>query len=691
MFPVGFILSYLYSVSRVVVALLVEKETKARELMRILGVDERVILVAWFLTYLQLLLVASLLQTLGAHRVLFQHSDFRLLFLFFFTFALSSFGYGFLISSLFSRARAGSFVDMGLFFMMFFVSFGFSDSAGKLQRTWACLLSTVALAPGISILTTVETVGVGLTRENVNDVIDNFRFVTAIWMQTLDFVVYVLVGLYLERVVPREFGVAEKWYFCLTPSHWRRVLATYRGRQPTSTTAALNSAHRHPQSLEPAESGTGEEKRQDDRHSEPVSAEMEQQEIDGRAVMVTNPRKVFGVPGSTKVALKGLSLAFYEGQITCLLGHNGAGKTTLMSILTGMTSPSSGDAWIRGYSVATDMPSVRRSLGYCPQHSVLYPELTVEEHLRFYGRVKGLHESVGLAQEVEKKILEVGLTEKRCVQSHALSGGMKRKLSLAIVFLGDSRAVFLDEPTSEMDPHSRRSTWELIQNNRRDRVLILTTHFMDEADILGDCIAILADGELRCVGSSLFLKNRFGVGYRLSFVQRTYESGAKPALASTGKEKKLHVLIRQHVPEARMDTEIGTELTFVLLFECASRFPTLFDTIEKDLETLRVLSFAISDTTLEEIFLRDAEGAYKDNPDDIVAAATASPLASSPSSIHSPSVPISIQDKRGSTGYAPHARLSRRSQCSSKRCSGNYSCALNATEACCSSAPSCRS
>lgn len=613
-FPVGFILSYLYSVSRVIVALLMEKETKSRELMRILGVDERTILFAWFLTYLQLLLVASLLQTLGAQSVLFQNSDFTPLFLFFFSFALSSFGYGFLVSSLFSRARAGSFVGMGVFFMMFFVSFGFSDSSGELQRTWACLLSPVALAQGISIITHVETVGVGLNSVNTNEVIDNFRFVSAIWMQTLDFFAYVLVGLYLERVVPREFGVAETWYFCLIPSRWQRALATQRGRQTVSAADALNDAHRQLQVATTGGGATNCDDRQD-RSIEEVTAAMKQQELDGRAVVIANLRKEFDVPGGKRVALKSLSMAFYEGQITCLLGHNGAGKTTLMSILTGMLPPSSGDAWIRGHSIVTNIRRVRQSLGYCPQHSVLYPELTVEEHLRFYGRVKGLRGGAALELEIEKKIQEVGLTEKRRVQSHALSGGMKRKLSLAVAFLGESRVVFLDEPTSGMDPYSRRSTWELIQDNRRDRVLILTTHFMDEADILGDRIAIMADGELRCVGSSLFLKNRFGVGYRLSFVQaqRVCERTGKPMSAvvtSSGVDAGLHALILQHVPEARVDTDVGTELTYLLPFECSPQFPAMFEAIEADQQRLGVLSFAISVTTLEEIFLHVAESRY---------------------------------------------------------------------------------
>ncbi|KAF1328335.1 hypothetical protein FI667_g6955, partial [Globisporangium splendens] len=165
-----------------------------------------------------------------------------------------------------------------------------------------------------------------------------------------------------------------------------------------------------------------------------------------------------------------------------------------------------------------------------------------------------------------------------------------------------------------MDPHSRRSTWELIQNNRRKRVLILTTHFMDEADILGDRIAIMADGELKCVGSSLFLKNRFGVGYRLSFVQVQRDNhltlgGNKDG----GYAQPLYSPIPQHIPKAKVDTDIGTELTFQLPFESSSSFPALFEEIESKQQDLGVLSFAISVTTLEEIFLRVAEGTAATN------------------------------------------------------------------------------
>ncbi|CAN0520838.1 unnamed protein product, partial [Ectocarpus sp. 8 AP-2014] len=126
---------------------------------------------------------------------------------------------------------------------------------------------------------------------------------------------------------------------------------------------------------------------------------------------------------------------------------------------------------------------------------------------------------------------DVGLTEKENELTTTLSGGQKRKLSVGIALIGGSKVVFLDEPTSGMDPHSRRFTWDLIRKNREGRVIVLTTHFMDEADLLGDRVAIMADGALRCCGSSIFLKNYYGVGYNLTIVREIQgaESDMKPA------------------------------------------------------------------------------------------------------------------------------------------------------------------
>ena len=215
---------------------------------------------------------------------------------------------------------------------------------------------------------------------------------------------------------------------------------------------------------------------------------------------------------------------------------SGAGKTTTISMLTGLISATSGDATMYGKSIRDSMLDLRQSMGVCPQHNVLWDELTVEEHLVYFAGIKGV-DADKVANEVNAIIREVGLVEKANAPSGALSGGQKRKLSVAIALIGDPKIVFLDEPTSGMDPFSRRSTWNLLkvrtahsirccvslvscalylttaavcarQSKAKGRITVLTTHFMDEADLLGDRIGIMSDGALRCLGSPMFLKHR---------------------------------------------------------------------------------------------------------------------------------------------------------------------------------------
>ena len=167
---------------------------------------------------------------------------------------------------------------------------------------------------------------------------------------------------------------------------------------------------------------------------------MEPELEDKAAVIIECLSKSF----NDKVAVDNLSLTMYEGQITALLGHNGAGKTTTMTMLTGLTRPSSGHCTIYGQDIGSDMKDIRGQIGICPQHSVLFDTLSVSEHLHLYCAIKGIPSEEAEAQ-VTDHIQMVGLTEKRHVYAMALSGGMKRKLSVAIALLGDSKVVFLDE------------------------------------------------------------------------------------------------------------------------------------------------------------------------------------------------------------------------------------------------------
>ena len=189
---------------------------------------------------------------------------------------------------------------------------------------------------------------------------------------------------------------------------------------------------------------------------------------------------------------------------------NGAGKTTTFSMLTGLIPQTSGTVDYFSYNIDSDMEEVRKIMGVCPQFDILFDDLTVIEHLELYANLKGMPK-LEISAAVSKMIIDLKLEDKTNYQAKNLSGGQKRKLSTGIAFIGGSKLIFLDEPTTGMDPTNRRVVWDLLKKYKEDRIIILTTHFMDEAEYLGDRIGIMGDGVLKCCGSVGFLKNVYGI------------------------------------------------------------------------------------------------------------------------------------------------------------------------------------
>jgi len=164
-------------------------------------------------------------------------------------------------------------------------------------------------------------------------------------------------------------------------------------------------------------------------------------------------------------------------------------------------------------------------MGVCPQHDVLFEYLTPKEHLSIFYDLKG-GDPLKKDQEIVDLIRDVGLEDDKDKTAGSLSGGNRRKLSVAIAICGGSKLGLLDEPTAGMDLGARRALWDMLKNYRSNKIIILTTHYMDEADVLGDRIGIMAKGQMMCLGSSLFLKKRFGAGYKLTMVKAVKEPNA---------------------------------------------------------------------------------------------------------------------------------------------------------------------
>ena len=187
-------------------------------------------------------------------------------------------------------------------------------------------------------------------------------------------------------------------------------------------------------------------------------------------------------------------------------------------MLTGLIPSTEGEVRVFGINCFERMAEVRQFLGVCPQHDVLFDDLSPIEHLQVFYAFKSGDPSLQ-NQEIVDLIRDVGLEEDQHKPASSLSGGNRRKLSVAIALCAQSRLVLLDEPTAGMDLGARRAMWDMLKNYRSNRIIILTTHYMDEADVLGDRVAIMARGEMKCIGSPLFLKKRFGAGYKLTMVK----------------------------------------------------------------------------------------------------------------------------------------------------------------------------
>src|SRR5271165_7094513 len=209
------------------------------------------------------------------------------------------------------------------------------------------------------------------------------------------------------------------------------------------------------------------------------------------------------------VAVDNVSLDVRPGEIFGFLGPNGAGKSTTIRILCGLMAPTSGKATVAGFDVATQSEEIKRNIGYMSQKFSLYDDLTVEENIEFFGGVYGVS-SEKLAEREEYVLKMAGLEDKRKMMTRLLAGGWKQRLALGCAILHEPPILFLDEPTSGVDPIARRSFWELIyQLSEAGHTIFVTTHYMDEAEYCHR-IALMYRGKVTALGTPEELKQSLG-------------------------------------------------------------------------------------------------------------------------------------------------------------------------------------
>uniref|UniRef100_A0A3Q2PT03 Cholesterol transporter ABCA5 n=1 Tax=Fundulus heteroclitus TaxID=8078 RepID=A0A3Q2PT03_FUNHE len=576
------VLAFTPFVTFLIVNVAAEKEHRLKDTMTMMGLYDTAFWLSWGLLYAALVTAMSILMAvIATYTALFPYSDFFVIFFLIFLYGISSIFFSFMLTPLFKKPKFASTVGS-----MLTVVFGCMSLFTVLMQdfpqplVWLlCLLSPSAFSIGIAQVVYLEAQGDGAVFSSLTN--GPHPLYVPLLMLALDCILYLLLAVYLDQVLPGEFGIKRSMLYFLKPSYWSK----HRKRYVEVSSVYDAEANGAPGG---------------DECVEPVSPEFRGKE----AIRISNIHKVYKDKENTVEALRGLTFDIYEGQITALLGHSGAGKSTLMNILCGICPPTNGSATIYGLPVAevAEGSEMKQLVGICPQFNIIFDVLTVEEHLRIFAAIKGIPPA-DVDAEVTRVLKDLDLEKIMTAQAKNLSGGQKRKLSVGIAILGDPKILLLDEPTAGMDPCSRHQVWSLLKSRQAGRVIVLSTHYMDEADILADRKAVISQGQLKCVGSSLYLKIKCGVGYHL-----------RMSISEGCDAEKVALLMKQHVPKAKLSQQHGAELTFTLPFESMNTFPGLFSELDSQPQ-LGIINYGVSMTTLEDVFLRLESEAEVDQAD----------------------------------------------------------------------------
>ncbi|KAG6412263.1 hypothetical protein SASPL_124937 [Salvia splendens] len=614
--PTFFLAISMFSFVFQISALIMEKELKLRQTMTMMGLYDTAYWLSWFTWEGILTLISSLLTVLFGMMFgfdFFLNNSFAVVFLLFYLFQLSMVGFAFMLSAFIGKSSSSTTVGYFVFIIglltQLVTTFGFpySRDFSKIYQTVWSFFPPNLFAAGLNLLShaseTPQDPGVSWKGRLRCTPGDEECVITIngiyIWLVSTSCLWFIL-AIYLDNIFPNASGARKSAFYFLVPGYW-----TGKGgnKSEEGSVCSCVSSIPHLENIHPDDEDVQEEEtivRQQAAGANVDSSIAVQ--IRGLVKTYAGERSI-GCCRCKRTspyhALKGIWMNFPKDQLFCLLGPNGAGKTTAINCLTGITPVTSGDALIYGNSIrnSTGMSTIRRMIGICPQFDVLWDALSGLEHLYLFANIKGLNPA-SIESDIEKLLGEVKLTESAKVRAGSYSGGMRRRLSVAMALIGEPKLLIMDEPTTGMDPITRRHVWDVIEGAKRGRAIILTTHSMEEADILGDRIGIMAKGRLRCIGTSIRLKSRFGTGFiaNISFVDDV----------SNSQHVAVKELFKSHL-DVTPKEESKSFLTFVIPHEKEKLLKSFFTELQEKEKELGIADIQLGLTTLEEVFLNKAK------------------------------------------------------------------------------------
>ncbi|KAK1357752.1 ABC transporter domain-containing protein [Heracleum sosnowskyi] len=582
----------------VLTSLVYEKEQNLRIMMKMHGLGDGPY---WMITYAYFLVISSVYMfafvIFGSVVGLkfFTLNDYSIQFVFYLIYVNLQISLAFLVAAIFSNLKTATVIGYilvfgsGLLGGFLFQSFVEDES---FPRGWIIVME---IYPGFSLYRGLYefsqyaingfSLGIdGMHWKDLNDGANGMKEILIIMF--VEWLVVLSVAYYIDQVVALGSGVGRN------PLYFLQKLQ----KKPSSLSTKSD--------LQRQRSQVSDQIEKQDVVQEKVRVEqLLLEQSTSHSIVCDDLQKVYpGRDGNPeKFAVRGLSLALPQGECFGMLGPNGAGKTSFINMMIGLIKPTSGTAYVEGLDIRTNMDGIYSNMGVCPQHDLLWNTLTGREHLLFYGRLKNLKGSA-LTQAVEESLKGVNLFNGGVADKQAgkYSGGMKRRLSVAISLIGDPKVVYMDEPSTGLDPASRNNLWNVVKRAKQNRAIILTTHSMEEAEHLCDRLGIFVDGSLQCIGNPKELKARYGGSYVFTMT------------TSSNHEEEVENLVKHLSPSANRIYHISGTQKFELPKQDV-RIADVFQAVEKAKSKFTVHAWGLADTTLEDVFIKVARGAQAFN------------------------------------------------------------------------------
>ncbi|XP_048529978.1 ABC transporter A family member 7-like isoform X1 [Triticum urartu] len=571
--------------------LVYEKQQKLKIMMKMQGLKDGPY---WMISYGYFFILSVVYMTffvifgslIGLN--FFRVNSYGIQIVFFFVYINLQIAFAFFVASFFSSVKIATVIGyiyvfgsglLGAFLFRFFIE----DI--NFPRGWILVMEIV---PGFSLYRGLYELGqyafsgnamgaTGMTWENLKDPINGMRDILIV--MTVEWALMLVLAFYLDQVssIGGSVGNPLLFFRCLQKKH-----------APPLQSSFVQQNHKVAVDME----------KEDVAQERQVVEQLLMDSNANQAIICDNLRKVYpGKDGNPdKLAVRGLSLALPKGQCFGMLGPNGAGKTSFISMMVGLTKPTSGTAYAHGMDIRMDMDNIYTNMGVCPQHDLLWETLTGKEHLFFYARLKNL-KGAALVKAVNDSLKSVnlfhgGVGDK---QVGKYSGGMKRRLSVAISLIGDPKVVYMDEPSTGLDPASRNNLWNIVKEAKRNRAIVLTTHSMEEAEVLCDRLGIFVDGEFQCLGNPKELKARYGGAYIFTVT------------TSPEQEPEIEELVHRLSPRANKIYSLSGTQKFELPKQDV-RIADVFHAVERAKSRLSIHAWGLVDTTLEDVFIKVAKG-----------------------------------------------------------------------------------